>query len=91
MDDAAATGDGEPRRDVVEVGQDVGEEVRADATGRAVAPAAAPEIQPRPPMTAYWTSRIEPKTLKVRNCTLGCRNASRMPPSAAMPAPTANA
>ena len=36
----------------------------AIAPGAAAAPATTPEIQPRPPMTAYCTSRIEPNTLK---------------------------
>ncbi len=63
----------------------------AIAPGAALAPRTTPEIHPSPPMTAYWTSRIDPKTSKELNCTFVWRNARRMPPSAAMPAPTANA
>ena len=42
----------------------------AIAPGAALEPSTTPEIHPRPPMTAYCTSRIEPKTSNEVNCTL---------------------
>ena len=44
----------------------------AIAPGAALAPSTTPEIHPRPPMTAYCTSRIEPNTSNELNCTFVC-------------------